>query len=78
MSSPQSLTITIAGMSCQHCVQTVQKALLAAPGVLSATVDLPTNSAHLAFDPQTNSVASLMQTISRAGFTPTAFTRDPA
>lgn len=33
-------TISIKGMSCQHCVASTQKALEAIPGIANVTVDL--------------------------------------
>jgi len=34
-----ALTITVTGMSCEHCEQTVREALQAVDGVTNATVD---------------------------------------
>ncbi len=39
-------TIRITGMSCQHCVGSVTKALLAVDGITKATVDLATGEAR--------------------------------
>jgi copper chaperone len=40
-------TITVEGMSCGHCEQTVEDALASVPGVESATADRGTESATI-------------------------------
>ena len=39
-------TIQIKGMSCQHCVESVSKALAAIDGISKVEVDLASNEAH--------------------------------
>jgi len=39
-------TVTIQGMSCQHCVASVMKALQAIPGISSVSVDLTKGQAN--------------------------------
>jgi Cu+-exporting ATPase len=46
----QSLTIPVAGMTCDHCVASVGQALRAVPGVQSARVDLGKGQAEVTFD----------------------------
>ncbi|WP_297055827.1 heavy metal-associated domain-containing protein [Thermosulfurimonas sp.] len=41
------ITLKIAGMSCEHCVQRVTRALSALPGVKEVKVDLTTGTATL-------------------------------
>lgn len=43
----QTLSLPITGMSCASCVGRVEKALLAVPGVLSASVNLATETARI-------------------------------
>jgi copper chaperone CopZ len=40
MSDEQTIDIKVTGMSCQHCVNAVDKAVRAVPGVSDAAVDL--------------------------------------
>jgi Cu+-exporting ATPase len=47
--SPLSLDIGIGGMTCASCVGRVEKALLRVPGVQSASVNLATESARVAY-----------------------------
>ena len=43
-------TVTIQGMSCQHCVASVVKALQAIPGISQVSVDLNKGEANYAGD----------------------------
>lgn len=74
----QVAVIDIEGMTCQHCAQTVQKALTSTPGVTKAAVDVTRNEAHVTFDAATVSIAALMQAVNHTGFNAVAFTRGPA
>ena len=44
---PQVITITVKGMSCSHCTNSVRKALLSCAGVTGATVDLSSGRAEV-------------------------------
>lgn len=48
--SPQSLTITVDGMSCGHCVRAVRSALESLPGVRVESVEI--GEARVSFDPE--------------------------
>ena len=74
----QVAVIDIEGMTCQHCAQSVQQALASTPGVSRASVDVARNEAHVTFDGSTVSIATLMQAVTRTGFTAVGFTRGPA
>ena len=60
------MKLTIQGMSCQHCVATVTKALINAPGVERASVDLALGMAYIDGDDLDRS--SLVQAVEQAGF----------
>lgn len=47
MSDQESLVLRVTGMTCNNCVNHVQKALLAAPGVASAVVNLKKMTAEV-------------------------------
>lgn len=51
MSNKKEQRLNITGMSCNHCVASVQNALKQTPGVESATVSLEDNSALVVYDP---------------------------
>jgi copper chaperone len=65
-----SLHLKIDGMSCGHCVMSVQKALRALDGVQVEQVQV--GSAQLRFDPSTRSVDEIFNAIRDAGFEPSA------
>ena len=64
-----STTLSIEGMSCQHCVGSVTKALLAVPGVESARVDLDAARADVQGNAQRD---ALVEAVRRAGYVATA------
>jgi Cu+-exporting ATPase len=60
--------IPIAGMTCDHCVQTVSKALRAVPGVDAVAVDLRNASAEVNVDPSRASQEALRTAVEAAGY----------
>jgi len=66
----QSLTIPVAGMTCAHCAQRIEKALAATPGVVSAHVDLRGAAAHVRYDAAATSAGALNDVIRDAGYEP--------
>ena len=66
----QSLTLKIDGMSCGHCVMSVQKALRALDGVQVDQVLV--GSAQLQFDPARRQVDDILEAIRDEGFAPSA------
>jgi copper chaperone len=65
-----TLNLKIDGMSCGHCVMSVQKALRALDGVQVDQVQI--GSAQLHFDPATRAVDEILDAIRDAGFEPSA------
>ena len=60
--------LMIEGMSCQHCVASVTKALQAVPGVQSAQVSLDEARAQVSGDAP---LPALLEAVQRAGYTAT-------
>ena len=60
--------IPVTGMHCAACQARVQRALEQAPGVSTATVNLMTGSATVAFDPDATSPAALVDTVRGTGY----------
>lgn len=56
-------TVKIKGMSCQHCVASVKKALEALPGVSNVTVDLDNNQATFEGNPDAVAVEKAITSI---------------
>jgi copper chaperone CopZ len=68
-------TISIGGMSCQHCVKRVTQALSALPGVKNVAVDLQGGKATVESegDPEGDpGEAALRQAVEDAGYEPGA------
>jgi copper chaperone CopZ len=65
----QRFTMTVKGMVCQGCVETITEALLAVPGVLDADVDLEGARAVVSLAPdRTPADSALVNTVIRAGY----------
>ncbi len=58
----------IEGMTCNHCVSVVTRALLEVPGVASAAVDLQHEEARVAYDHDQASVEQMVEAVRSAGF----------
>ena len=59
--------ITVRGMTCGHCVKTVERSLLAVPGVQKASVDLAAGKASVVADAGV-SKATLAAAVEDAGY----------
>jgi copper chaperone len=62
------IILSVTGMTCGGCVNSVHKVLTALPGVQSAEVTLTPGQARVAFDPSQVDRAALVQAIVDAGF----------
>ncbi len=73
-SAPISLDVGIGGMTCASCVARVEKALLRVPGVQSASVNLATESARVAYvarlDNDAPAEALVRRAVRDAGYEP--------
>ena len=67
-----SLDIGIGGMTCASCVARVEKALKKVLGVQTATVNLATESARIAYTPGEQMEARLRRAVRDAGYEPRA------
>jgi Cu+-exporting ATPase len=66
----QQTTIPIEGMHCASCVLRVEDSLKKVPGVSKVAVNLATEQATVAFDPEVSALDSLYQAIESAGYHP--------
>ena len=57
-------------MTCDHCVATVEKALLGVEGVRSARAALATQTAEVSFDPHLTDLSVIRQAVKAAGYLP--------
>jgi copper chaperone len=63
----EKLTLTIDGMSCGHCLNSVRGALGRVPGVAVESVSI--GRATLAFDPAAVNAAQIAAAVTAAGYT---------
>ena len=64
----EEILLDVAGMTCAACVARLEKALNAAPGVISARVSLPAETADVVVASGLASAADLVEAIENAGF----------
>ena len=65
---PRIVNLAISGMTCASCVERVEKALLQAPGVRSANVNLATERARVLLDPATDDIDPLFALVDDYGY----------
>ena len=64
----ETMMLPIGGMSCASCVTTIEGALAAVPGVVSATVNLATEKARVAYGPGVASLQEFKKAVSDVGY----------
>jgi copper chaperone len=65
----QTLTLSVDGMSCQHCVRTVKTSVEALKGVDGADVSLEKKLVTVAFDPGLVNLQAIKVAIEDQGYT---------
>lgn len=68
----KNVIIPIEGMTCASCSAAVERAVRKMPGIASASVNLATERAAIAYDPEKVRLSEIKQAISKAGYTPLA------
>jgi len=63
-----NVTIPIGGMTCASCAQRIEKAIRKMDGVESVSVNLATEKAAVAYDPQKVRLSAIRETIERLGY----------
>lgn len=66
------IVLDIQGMTCNHCVMRVQKALAEIPGVHKAMVTLQPGQAKVDYDDATASAGAMAAAVAKAGYAATA------
>jgi Cu+-exporting ATPase len=64
----REVVIKVGGMMCATCVQTIEAALQALPGVVAANVNLANEQAYVTYNPSVSAVADMKQAIEDAGY----------
>ncbi len=62
------INLSVSGMTCGGCVNSVHKVLTALPGVQSAEVSLTPGQARVVFDPALVERSAMVQAVVDAGF----------
>ncbi len=60
--------LKISGMTCDHCVKTIEKSIKALKGVSRVNVDLATQRAEVAYSPEAVSLDQIKKAIIEAGY----------
>lgn len=63
-----SASLTITGMTCDHCRKTVEAALKEVEGTLGATVFLEDGAAEVEYDPNRASLDRYLRAVEAAGY----------
>jgi copper chaperone len=64
----ETKTIQVEGMSCQHCVNGIQKAVGELKGISKVEVDLPGKKVTVELDPQMITLDTVKETIADQGY----------
>ncbi len=64
----REVTLKIGGMVCATCVQTIEAALRALHGVVSANVNLGTEKAYVTYNPSVSAIPDMKKAIEDAGY----------
>ena len=64
----ETVRISVEGMTCAGCVNSVTRVLAALPGVSQADVSLTKARAKVTYDPAQTGVEAMKQAIERAGY----------
>ncbi len=64
----REVTLKIGGMVCATCVQTIEAALRALPGTISASVNLGTEKAYVTYNPSVTEIPDMKKAIEDAGY----------
>ena len=65
---PAEVVIRVGGMVCAMCIETIEHALSALPGVSRVRVNLATESAYVTYNPSVSSVRDMRSAIEDAGY----------
>lgn len=64
----QMIQLSISGMNCQHCVDKIERAIKAVPGVVSVDVDLAARSADVQLSASQSGGEDLVAAVVNAGY----------
>ncbi|EMR07244.1 Copper-ion-binding protein [Bhargavaea cecembensis DSE10] len=64
----KEMTLDVRGMSCGHCVKTIEGSVRELPGVRKVKVDLQNAQVSVSYDEATSSPSTIKETIKEQGY----------
>ncbi len=64
----EQINLQVSGMSCQHCVKSVEDSVMALPGIEKVEVSLENNSVDVAYDSSAVEVSQIAEAIEDQGY----------
>ena len=68
MDAIQDVTLSVPAISCNHCVQNIDKALSALTGIETVTSDVLMKTVHLRYNAELVSMQFIKDVLSKAGY----------
>jgi copper chaperone len=65
----ESTKLVAPDISCEHCQHAIEGAVGKMEGVSQVTVDIPTKTVHIDYDPQTVSLTQIGEVLDDTGYT---------
>jgi copper chaperone len=65
----ESTTLVVPDISCQHCQHAIESAVGKIDGVKNVTVNIPTKTVHIEYDPQLVTQKKIEQVMDDVGYT---------
>lgn len=65
----ENFTLKVGGMTCEHCVKAVTKAVTSVSGTVNVSVDLHGGTVSFNYDPNKNPLEAIKSAIIEEGFT---------
>jgi len=69
MTAVQESVLSVPDISCEHCVNAINGALMGLPGVETVNTDIPTKKVHLRYDPNQVTIAKVEEVLDDIGYT---------
>ena len=66
--NPDTIQLTVKGMTCDNCARSVERKLSSTPGVTKATVDLKAEKAHVEYNADLVKPAVLANAVRQLGY----------
>ena len=64
----ESVSFSVEGMSCQHCVNSIKKSVGAIDGIMNIGVDLKSKKVNVTYNPEKVDVDTIKETIEEQGY----------